>query len=151
MMKTTSANEKTPLSIEILAISQMPKGVSVTRLGLEPKTPTLKVWCSTDWASESTSKQLSLGLTTTFYAVPVTKSGAKVELFYELANFFRQFFWNSCVFMQKLLYPFILDHTQMLVRTALLLINRKKGQKSLHDECNCGEYAKTALLLCEMC
>ena len=27
----------------------------VTRLGLEPKTPTLKVWCSTNWASESAS------------------------------------------------------------------------------------------------
>ena len=35
--------KKTPLSIEIHMISKMPKGVSVTRLGLEPKTPTLKV------------------------------------------------------------------------------------------------------------
>ena len=51
-------------------IKRMPNSIlRVTRMGLEPMTPTLKVLCSTNWASESK-------LTKTMW-----KASAKVQFF----------------------------------------------------------------------
>ena len=55
----------------------------VIRLGLEPRTPTLKVLCSTSWASES-----SFGLS--------LKCDAKVWFFFIPCKFLSHFFIEKC-------------------------------------------------------
>ena len=50
----------------------------VIRMGLEPMTPTLKVLCSTNWASES-------------YQTSFSKASAKVLYFFDTAKLFSKF------------------------------------------------------------
>ena len=57
----------------------------VIRLGLEPKTPTLKVLCSTCWANGSVIIHAPL-----YHGV--WKSAAKLQCFFEIAKFFEAFF-----------------------------------------------------------